>query len=100
MINKSSILNFSEKRLALVFWIYFLAGTLLFGLLYGLAGAAGRFLNINEHIELVFSVFLAIYYLWIVVGLWISAFNVNWIGWGYLVRLFVIYMVLYWLLSL
>ena len=98
--NSKKIFSRTESSLAVVFWIYFVVGTLLMGLLYGLVDVVGRYLGVKLYFDMVSTVFLTVYYLWVFISLWLSAFNAEWKGWGYLIRILVGYLVLYWLYSL
>lgn len=90
-----------EERLWKIFWLNIVLGSFVFRILF----AAEQFVlsaidipmgwNIFRVIfiivSLVFTVLLIVYFVWALHALWKCSFNVQWKGWGYLARAFIVW---------
>lgn len=85
------------KRLAIVFWLYFVGGLFLVSLALYFIVIAGIAVPSGASAPLFISATLIAigYYIWSVVAVWKSAENVNWKPWGYLARLAVLVPVIF-----
>jgi hypothetical protein len=81
-----------KERAVIVFWAYCIAGTLIAGVLmflaFRLVPTRDRSLG-----SLVTGALFVAYFLWAHVSLWTCAFNVEWRGWGYAARCYVVVVV-------
>ncbi len=78
-----------NERLWKVFWIY----NFLFGIILNIVLEVLDYLAVLSILYL-FLIIVIFWTIWVVTGLWKCAFNVNWKGWGYLTRIFVVLAIL------
>lgn len=74
------------EKLWRVFWFYQFNVVFIYGAIFLL----NYYDVVYELKERILYFILALFIVWIQVALWRCAFNVNWVWWGYLVRLRVI----------
>jgi len=83
---------FTEKRLAVVFWVYFVEGlsfnSLTLYLVVVVSIAAPSSFTTPIFISMVILVIL--YYIWSTISVWKCAANVSWKPWGYIARFVVL----------
>jgi len=79
-----------EEKLWRVFWLYYMLGELIFFMFLYLIMFLISIVVTSEPpflIILVYVIPVFGYFIWIIVSLWKCAFNTNWKGWGYLIRI-------------
>ncbi|MFI0416615.1 MAG: hypothetical protein ACH255_21065 [Candidatus Thiodiazotropha sp.] len=79
-----------EERLFIVFWFYFVAGSVGLGLVFATISAITATLGVGYIITTILLIVIAIYFVWIIVSTWRCAFNVENRVWGYIVRVLVL----------
>ena len=78
------------ERLWKVFWVYYLLVAVLIGFGSGLAVWLDFQFPGLASLAALFGVAVFIWVIWAYVSLWRCALNVQWLGWGYIVRAFVV----------
>jgi len=86
-----------EEKLSVVFWYYFILGSLAISLFVSIPFGIMILLGVTNILfaSVIIYTPLLIYYFWILGSLWNSAFNVQWVAWGYMTRAFVVFNIIY-----
>ena len=80
-----------EARLWKPFWLGGAVGSIVWSILTSVAGIAGGFAGTFV------QVLWIVYAVWVLFAQWRCAFNVDWAGWGYIVRVLVVLQVAGWI---
>ena len=88
-----------EEKLKILFWIYYVIGSIGIAMVPGVFQSAGLLIGINY--GAIFSLIIVVpYFVWIMVSLWRCAFNVDKRIWGYIVRGIVVFTIVSYLFRL
>ncbi len=82
--------TYGEERLWKPFWLGGLVGGIIWSIIIAIAELGG------VYVTLLFQILYLIYSIWILVCVWRCAFNVDWVGWGYIARALTILSVVSW----